>query len=59
MTGPRIVYEHSADEEIEGDVIDGMEAMMGDDITGSDYEVGTEWPGVPNVPHPPWFDETT
>lgn len=52
---PKVIYEHTTDEEISGVIIDGMSEMMGSDITGSEYEVGQEWPGVPSVPLPPIF----
>lgn len=57
MADPKVIYEHTTDEEIDGVIVDGMEAMMGDDLTGSDYEVGSEWPGVPNVTLPSIFDD--
>jgi hypothetical protein len=35
---PKIVLEHSTKEEIEGNLVDGMSALLGDDILSSDYD---------------------
>lgn len=49
---PKIVYEHTAPEEIEG-AIDGMDDELGDDVGLSDYDLDAEpWPGVPEIPLP-------
>lgn len=50
---PTLVYEHTTDDEIEGDVIDGMDEMLGDDILSSDFDPTAEdWPGVPEIDLP-------
>ena len=43
---PQKIYEHSTSEELDGNVIDGMHDMLGEDILSSDYVEGSEWPGV-------------
>ena len=56
MPGPRILLEVSGPGDLEGDYIDGTEAfLLGDDITGSEYEAHERWPGVPNVTLPAIF----
>ena len=56
MPGPRILLEVSGPGDLEGDYIDGTEAfLLGDDITGSEYEAHEPWPGVPNVTLPAIF----
>lgn len=49
---PEIILEHTTDAELEGNVIDGMDALLGDDISASDYVAGEEWPGVPKFELP-------
>lgn len=50
---PSIILEHTTDEELKGNVIDGMSALLGDDILSSDYIGGVEeWPGVGNFELP-------
>lgn len=56
MKAPKIIFEHTTAEEISGDIVDGMALLMGDDVTGSEYEAGTPWPGVPKTALPPWFN---
>ena len=55
MKEPITIFEHTKPEEISGSIIDGMEECMDDDVTGSDYVCGDDWPGVPEIPLPPWL----
>lgn len=52
MTRVKMVLEHSTPEQVDGLTLDGMEYLLGDDITGSEYEAHQDWPGVPNVTLP-------
>lgn len=57
---PKIVLEHSTKEEIEGNLVDGMSALLGDDILSSDYDpTFGEWPGVNEITLPPDLDYAT
>lgn len=54
---PKIVLEHSTQEEIEGQLIDGMSELLGDDILSSDFDPTTEnWPGVNEIELPADLD---
>lgn len=53
---PKIIYEHSTPQQVEGVIVDGMSELIGDDVTSSDYDATVEpWPGVPNIPLPEAF----
>jgi hypothetical protein len=44
---PSRVFEHTTAEQLEGNVVDGMSGLLGDDILSSDYDWRFgEWPGV-------------
>ena len=54
---PKIVLEHSTQEEIEGNLVDGMSELLGDDILSSDFDPTTEdWPGVNKIDLPSDLD---
>lgn len=54
--GLRFLLEVSGPGDLEGDDISGTETfLLGDDITGSEYEAHEPWPGVPNVTLPAIF----
>ena len=55
----KIIYEHSTEADLEGNVYDGMWDMLGDDVLSSDWGrfPGDTWPGVQIVPLPPEWQE--